>query len=85
MPVEMLPFRKRSRFKTADSQSKLMHAEEYAREKMERLCAAAVELQAALEREPMKAGYNMHVETLAIAAKTATNLARQVRPLSTIS
>ncbi|EIE25087.1 hypothetical protein COCSUDRAFT_65088 [Coccomyxa subellipsoidea C-169] len=53
-------------------------SEDYAREKMERLCASAVELQAALEREPMKAGYNMHVETLAIAAKTATNLARQV-------
>ena len=53
-------------------------AEDYAREKMERLCASAVDLQAALEREPMKAGYNMHVETLAIAAKTATNLARQV-------
>lgn len=48
---------------------------------MERLCAAAVELQAALEAAPMKAGYNMHVETLAIAAKTATNLARQVGPL----
>ncbi len=45
---------------------------------MERLCAAAVELQSALEGVPMKAGYNMHVETLAIAAKTATNLARQV-------
>lgn len=54
------------------------YAEEYARQKMERLCAAAVELQSALEGVPMKAGYNMHVETLAIAAKTATNLARQV-------
>lgn len=47
---------------------------------MQAVCAAAVELQAALETEPLKAGYSMHVETLAIATKSAVNLASQVMP-----
>ena len=54
-------------------------SEEYARAKMEALSAATIELQSTLEALPLKAGYNVHVETLAIATKTATNIARQVR------
>ena len=52
--------------------------EEYARAKMEVLSAATLELQSTLEALPLKTGYNVHVESLAIATKTATNIARQV-------
>jgi hypothetical protein len=61
-----------------DNGAHSLTAESYARKKMEGVCKAAVELQAALEEEPLTAGYNLHVETLAIATKSAINLASQV-------
>lgn len=55
-----------------------MRAEDYARAKMEQLSESTLALQSALEALPLEAGYSVHVETLAIATKTATNIARQV-------
>lgn len=48
---------------------------------MEQLSESTLALQSALELLPLEAGYSVHVETLAIATKTATNIARQVRRL----
>ena len=48
---------------------------------MEQLSESTLVLQSALESLPLEAGYSVHVETLAIATKTATNIARQARQL----
>jgi hypothetical protein len=45
---------------------------------MEQLSESTLALQSALEALPLEAGYSVAVETLAIATKTATNIARQV-------
>ena len=54
-------------------------ADEYARETMERLCSAALEFQATMYSLPIRAEFNIHVETLALFVKIATSVARQVR------
>ena len=43
---------------------------------------AVAALQAATQAEPLGSGYDMAVETLALACAAATQLARQARPLS---
>jgi hypothetical protein len=46
---------------------------------MERLCTAALEFQATMYSLPIRAEFNIHVETLALFVKIATSVARQVR------
>lgn len=45
---------------------------------MERLCSAALEFQATMYSLPIRAEFNIHVETLALFVKIATSVARQV-------
>ena len=47
---------------------------------MERLCSAALEFQATMYSLPIRAEYNIHVETLALFSKISTSVARQVAP-----
>ena len=47
---------------------------------MERLCSAALEFQATMYSLPIRAEYNVHVETLALFSKISTSVARQVAP-----
>ena len=53
-------------------------ADEDARETMEKLCSAALEFQATMYSLPIRAEYNVHVETLALFSKISTSVARQV-------
>ena len=53
-------------------------ADEDARETMENLCSAALEFQATMYSLPIRAEYNIHVETLALFSKISTSVARQV-------
>jgi len=45
---------------------------------MERLCSAALEFQATMYSLPIKAEFNIHIETLAIVSKISASVARQV-------
>ena len=45
---------------------------------MERLCSTALEFQATMYSLPIKAEFNIHIETLAIFSKISTSVARQV-------
>ena len=54
------------------------YADEDARETMENLCSAALEFQATMYSLPIRAEYNVHVETLALFSKISTSVARQV-------
>ena len=53
-------------------------ADEYAGETMQRLCSAALDFQATMYSLPIRAEYNIHVETLALFSKISTSVARQV-------
>ena len=55
-------------------------ADEYAGETMQRLCSAALDFQATMYSLPIRAEYNIHVETLALFSKISTSVARQVAP-----
>ena len=59
-------------------------ADEDARETMENLCSAALEFQATMYSLPIRAEYNIHVETLALFSKISTSVARQVACLGSV-
>ena len=51
---------------------------------MENLCSAALEFQATMYSLPIRAEYNIHVETLALFSKISTSVARQVACLGSV-